>query len=228
MKILKKLRIRIKYYFAATYRRKKLDSLLEKNKHYYQGFVLDIGGRNRGKFQKPKQKTERWTFADIEKSHSPDIVLDIANMKKIHSKSVDVVNAIEVLEHVANPHKGLKECHRILKPNGIMILSIPFLFQIHSDPYDFQRWTAEKLKRELETLGFIIDRFEIMGRYFTVIAEMNRALIKSFPKGLKYISCLSFPLLDLLIKLDHLKIVKTHPTLGSFHAGYFIVAKKRT
>ena len=32
----------------------------------------------------------------------------------------------------------------VLKEDGILILSSPFLFPILSDPYDFQRWTSTK------------------------------------------------------------------------------------
>ena len=70
----------IKYYFWATYRRKLLDKLLEENKSYYKGIVLDIGGRDRGKFKKPKDKVEKWIFADTEDRHQPDIVLDVSEV----------------------------------------------------------------------------------------------------------------------------------------------------
>ncbi|MCK5039975.1 MAG: methyltransferase domain-containing protein [Candidatus Aenigmarchaeota archaeon] len=36
-------------------------------------------------------------------------------MNKIKTQSIDVVNAIELFEHVEYPEKGLKECHRVLK-----------------------------------------------------------------------------------------------------------------
>ena len=68
----------LKYYFWATYHRKKLDELQEKHKRVYKGIVLDIGGRDRGKFIKPKNNVKKWIFADIEKKHNPDLVLDVA------------------------------------------------------------------------------------------------------------------------------------------------------
>lgn len=41
--------------------------------------------------------------------------------------SFDVVLHSETLEHVANPLKALKECKRILKPQGICIFTIPVI-----------------------------------------------------------------------------------------------------
>jgi len=129
----------IKYYFWATYRRKLLDKFLEENESHYKGIVLDVGGRDRGKFKKPKDEVEKWIFADIEDKYQPDIILDVSNMNEIKDESVDVINAIELFEHVEDIEKGLRECHRVLKNDGIMILSVPFLYPIHADPFDFQR-----------------------------------------------------------------------------------------
>lgn len=216
----------LQYYFWATYRRKNLDRLLEENKHYYQGIVLDIGGRDRGKFKKPKDKVKKWVFVDIEEKYNPDIVLDVTNMNKIESESIDVINATELFEHVENLEKGLKECYRVLKKNGVMILSAPFLYPVHADPYDFQRWTEEKWRKILEEIGFKIEKFEIMGRYFTVIMDMKKIFIKSMPRVLRWILYLFYPFLDILTELDNLKFVQNHSRLGKFHEGYFIIVRK--
>ncbi len=157
-----------------SYRRKSLDNLLEENKDYYKGVVLDIGGRDRGRFQKPKQQVEKWIFADIVTEHNPDIVLDVANMEVIETETIDVVNAIELFEHVEQIKHGIKECYRVLKQGGVMILSAPFMYPIHADPYDFQRWTEHKWKKELEKSGFTIEKFQITGFYFTVLADSLR------------------------------------------------------
>jgi len=224
--MIEELKNRIRYYLWATYRRKILDKLLEENKHYYKGVVLDIGGRARGKFEKPKDKVEKWIFADIEKKHNPDIVLDVADMSQIESESIDVVNAIELFEHVEKIEQGLKECYRILKKDGTMIVSVPFLYPIHADPYDFQRWTEDKWKKEFKNLGFKIEKFEIMGRYFLVSADYKKSLIKAKSKLLRYIFYIFYPFLDLLARLDNFKFIQNHPRLGKFHGGYLIISKK--
>lgn len=41
------------------------------------------------------------------------------------SNSIDVVVASEVIEHLLFPEKGMKEIHRILKPSGVAIFSVP-------------------------------------------------------------------------------------------------------
>ena len=70
----------IRYYIGTTYRRKLLDKHLNKNKKYFSGVVLDIGGgRKRGKFIPPK--TEKWIFADITPELKPDVVCNVEDMQ---------------------------------------------------------------------------------------------------------------------------------------------------
>lgn len=216
----------LRYYISSTYRRKKIDATHKKHVYLYKGVVLDIGGRDRGAFKKPKQKVEKWIFADIEAKHNPDIILDVANMTQIADSSIDTVSAIELFEHVEKISEGIKECHRILKPKGLLLISVPFLYPVHADPYDFQRWTNYKWQTELHNKGFEITNFEITGRFFTVYADMHKAFIRSLPFGLKHFAYLSLPFLDLLTRLDNTKKIQQHKKFGNYHGGYFIVAKK--
>jgi len=214
------------YYISASYRRKILDKLQQKNITYFKGIVLDIGGRDRGKFRKPKDKVERWIFADIEQKHNPDIVLDVADMQAIENESIDTISAMELFEHVEKIEQGLQECYRTLKKNGNMIFSVPFLYAIHADPYDFQRWTLFKWQNELKKIGFEIEHCEIMGRFFYVMCDGCKQFILSLPLGLRHFGYLFFPFFDILLLLDKTKWLTKHKTLGNFHGGYFFIAKK--
>lgn len=214
-----------KYYKRASYRRKMLDSLLEKYKHIYKGIVLDIGGRDRGIFKKPKDKVDKWIFADINPNYKPDIILDVTDMRQIQSESIDVINAIELFEHVNNINKGLKECFRVLKKNGVIIISVPFLANIHSDPFDFQRWTFTKWKLQLRKTGFTINKFFIMGKYYTLLSQMLKTRIDTLPRGGFLLFRIFRPILDWLSHFDN--NIKNNEILDSYHNGYFIIATKK-
>jgi ubiquinone/menaquinone biosynthesis C-methylase UbiE len=41
------------------------------------------------------------------------------------AKSFDLIYSIEVVEHLRDPYKFLEECFRILKPEGVLIISTP-------------------------------------------------------------------------------------------------------
>ncbi|TAL50343.1 methyltransferase domain-containing protein [Patescibacteria group bacterium] len=217
---------RTDYIFWTSYRRKMIDALLRKNLALFHGIVLDIGGRDRGRFQKPKNQVERWIFADINPTHHPDLLLDVANMHAVQTKSIDVISACELFEHVKRVDAGLRECHRVLKPSGLLIITVPFLYPIHADPYDYQRWTEDKWRETLEEIGFSIETCIVMGRFFTVVADELKMLIRSFSKPIRWILAPLIPCFSLLVWLDYSSFVAHRPRLKNYHGGYFILARK--
>lgn len=214
---------KISYYFLMSERRKLLDKHQEEATTLYKGKILDIGGRDRGGFNKPKKNVKEWIFADIVKEHNPDLVLDVANMKVIPNNSIDVINAMELFEHVKEVEKGLSECYRVLKKGGTILISCPFLYRVHGDPYDYQRYTDQKWAEELKKIGFKKINITIMGKFFTVLVDMKKTWIRSWILPLRILGYLTFPALDLLKLLDN---TLKNNKLSKFHGGYFIVARK--
>jgi SAM-dependent methyltransferase len=68
--------------------------------------------------------------------------------------SVDVLTLSNVLEHIAEPLKLLRECRRVLRRGGTLLGAVPFLIDVHQRPYDFYRYTDITLKRLLAEAGF--------------------------------------------------------------------------
>jgi len=169
---------------------------------------------------------DKWIFADINPFYNPDIVLDVADMKQIENQSVDVICACELFEHVADIERGLDECIRVLKSDGYLIISVPFLSAVHADPSDYQRWTEHKWRKEIEQRLCQIDTFVIMGRFFTVMSDHTKIFFKSLPKPLNWTVIFLLPLLDVLVRFDELPFIQSHHLLGKFHGGYFMIIKK--
>ena len=76
---------------------------------------------------------------------------DIDQVMDAHSisysdSSFDCILAIEVFEHLENPALATAEIYRSLKEGGTLIMSVPFMFHIHGDPHDYQRFTAYGLE----------------------------------------------------------------------------------
>lgn len=61
--------------------------------------------------------------------------------------SFDGVIIQAVLEHVVDPYRCVAECHRVLKDRGIVYAEIPFMQQVHGEPFDFTRFTYLGLRR---------------------------------------------------------------------------------
>ena len=68
--------------------------------------------------------------------------------------SVDVVLCTQVLEHAERHTYLLEEIFRVLKPGGELIVTVPFIYEEHEQPYDFRRWTSFGLVKELAAIGF--------------------------------------------------------------------------
>lgn len=217
---------RFKYYVWSSYGRKIIDTLHIKYAYLYRGIVLDIGGRDRGRFKKPKDKVEKWIFADINEDYHPDVVLDVANMPNIESNSIDVISAINLFCNVERMEDGLKESYRVLKPGGNALISVPFMHAVAEDPVDFQRWGEKKWKKFLTEIGFTVEKIEIEGLFFTVMADMTKDFIKSLPAILKYPGYFTFPILDFFVYLDTTSFVKDNPRRNKYHQGYFIIVRK--
>jgi SAM-dependent methyltransferase len=84
---------------------------------------------------------------------SPDIIADATNIP-LESETADIVFSTQVIEHVPNPQDMVKECFRLLKPGGYLILTGPFYWPIHEEPYDFYRFTKYGFEHLLKSADF--------------------------------------------------------------------------
>lgn len=89
-----------------------------------------------------------------------DYVLQENSRVAEQSETFDFILSTQVLEHVGHPSVYLEECHRLLKPGGKLYLATHGMYPDHGCPYDYHRWTAEGLIRDLESAGFKICRVE--------------------------------------------------------------------
>jgi len=71
------------------------------------------------------------------------------------SGSFDSVIAMEVLEHVKQPEMALSEIKRVLRPDGYLVVTVPFLYRVHDPVHDFWRYTSHGLQTLLHDAGFV-------------------------------------------------------------------------
>lgn len=78
---------------------------------------------------------------DIHKGLGVDRIED-AHALSLPDKSAGTVLLLEILEHLPYPDKAIAEAHRVLRDDGIVVLSVPFSYRLHGFPADFWRFTA--------------------------------------------------------------------------------------
>lgn len=212
-----------KYWLFESYRRKILDKNLFESLKYFKGNVIDIGaGRERGMFH--KLRNSKWTIIDIDKTLMPDIVAPVEKLP-VKNNSVDTIKATDLFGYVEDYQQGFRECLRVLKRGGIIILSFPYLTAFDNEQHDSQRLTEYKIRKSLEATGFSIIKLEYMGYFFTVWAEFTRDFIHRTFLPIRYVSyILVYPILDLLVFWESNFYQK--PFWKRYTTGFFIVAKK--
>lgn len=88
------------------------------------------------------------------------------------SASIDSAICTEVLEHCPDPVAVLTEVHRVLKPGGSLVLTLPFLWPLHEVPHDWGRYTPFAIKFFLESAGFQVCELRPLGGYDRSLAQM--------------------------------------------------------
>ena len=132
-----------------TYRRLWLDSCLNAFSSEMRGTVLDLGGKRekkRGSFQPPIQQARAWWYINLDWETTPNILADVTQTS-LEDQSIDCILCTEVLEHLPNPQDCVDETHRLLRNDGVAFVSVPFFYPVHADPYDFQRFTEDGLRK---------------------------------------------------------------------------------
>jgi ubiquinone/menaquinone biosynthesis C-methylase UbiE len=105
-----------------------------------------------------------------------DIVSDIAKIP-LPEASFDAIMCVEVLEHIPHPVDALRELTRLLKRDGILILTSPFASLTHFAPYHFQTgYSRYFYEHWLGVLGYAIEDMDFNGNYFECLAQEVRRL----------------------------------------------------
>lgn len=80
----------------------------------------------------------------------------------IREGSFDVVILLDVLEHIADDVKVMKETYRILKPGGIVLITAPaykILWGSHDEIYQhYRRYSLDEIKKVVRSAGFTIKK----------------------------------------------------------------------
>ena len=138
--------------------------------------VLDLGGKRspkRGQFR-IEHYDVRVRYANLSAANRPDVQTDAA-MLPFKNETFDAVICAEMLEHVADPVSVIRETYRVLRERGVLLMTVPFLFPIHADPYDYCRYTDHYWRENLQKAGFVDLAVESQGYFWSVAVDMARA-----------------------------------------------------
>jgi SAM-dependent methyltransferase len=156
---------------------------LDSCKSYLRGHLVDLGCGNVPYFEWYKEQVEEITCVDwpgtLHSAKHIDVFADLNQALPLTSESVDCVLLTSVLEHISEPQILLKEIRRILKKDGHLVLSVPFLYHLHEEPFDYYRYTPHGLKYLAKETGLEIIKVEHYGSAFGVLVDISSKIVQS-------------------------------------------------
>lgn len=126
-----------------------VENFVHTNASLICGDILEIG-RNVYKGLVSSESISSYSCLDISPFPDVDIIADIQNMPHVESEKFDTIICTQVLEHVPNPFDAIDEIYRVLRPGGVLLITVPFLNNYHMEPNDYWRFTEYGLKNLLK------------------------------------------------------------------------------
>ena len=150
-----------------------MTDLKEAINNFTKGKLLDLGCGNKPYKEWYQPLATETTGCDATQSTEQLVdTICLATDLPYDTNSFDTVISTQVLEHVYDHHSMIKEAYRVLKPQGNIILTVPFTWELHEEPYDFFRISKHGLKELFEEAGFEIDYIKANGGKWAAMFQM--------------------------------------------------------
>ncbi len=158
---------------------------VKKSLHIFKGTLLDVGCGQmpyREIILQENISVQKYIGLDLASSaiHNTSIA-DLhwdAKTIPLENESVDSAMATEVLEHSFHPSETLSEIFRVLRPNGTLFFTVPFIWPLHETPYDAYRYTPFSLRMHIENAGFKDVEIKSLGGWHASLAQMLGLWVK--------------------------------------------------
>lgn len=201
--------------------------LIEYAKSHLSGKLIDIGCGTKPYKEMISPFVKEHIGVDHEQTcHDKSNVDLFGTAYKIpaDSESFDSAICTAVLEHLEEPEQALAECHRLLKPGGSAIYSVPFIWHLHEEPRDFYRFSQYGLKYLFEKVGFDVLEIKPLSGFWVTFGQLLIYNLYRFNRGpLRYIPII--PVVGLFIQAISFLLDKIDKT-EQWTWMYMVVARK--
>lgn len=228
------------YFIHKWYLLRDLQALLQK--YRLKGKLLDIGCGEKPYETVIKEKSDITAYVGIDfpkysrnkdfLSSRPDVFFP-ADYKKTHklpfrNNAFDTIVSFQVLEHHPRPEKFIEEITRVMKRNGNVVLSAPFIWPIHENPYDFHRFTPYAFHELCKKNGLRTVKIYKEGSIASVIAILLSTYAQEIASRNKIFYILIICMYPFLLGYQYISLLldKIFPS-SCIHMNYLVLASKK-
>jgi SAM-dependent methyltransferase len=144
---------------------------------------LDIGGGTSPYEQQLRRSfgVRHYISSDIVSSDRTLLVADACRLP-LADATLDLVAAIEVIQHIPDYHALLGEAHRTLSAGGHLFVTYLFVYG-ECGVHDFHRWTKEGMETDIRAAGFKIISHETKGGALYMLTVLASVLVNNIIPG---------------------------------------------
>jgi SAM-dependent methyltransferase len=138
--------------------------------------VVDVGAGDapyRELFAHVEYVTVDWAESVHEDAYGSDVIAS-ADALPLEDAQFDAALLTQVLEHVPEPGRVLRELFRVVRPGGRIFVTAPLAWELHEAPRDFYRYTRFGLEHLASGAGF--EQVDVTARTdsFTTLGQLMR------------------------------------------------------
>jgi len=151
--------------------------------------ILDVGCGSGGNFKMLSRfgkitgiEPDEFAVKEAEKKKIAKLVLmdDFILNNKLKENSFDLIVLTDVLEHIEMDNEALIKIYKLLKKNGILLITVPAGMNIWSKHdethHHFRRYSKKELKDKLTRSLFIIEQLSYFNFFLYPIVFIERKL----------------------------------------------------
>jgi len=155
--------------------RQRLQSTLQTDAAHARGTLIDLGCGAKP-YRHLFTRVDRYIGLEMPGFKQADVIGDALQTPFV-DRCADAVLCNQVLEHVPEPQRLMREAARLLKPEGILLLTTPQVWGLHHEPNDFFRYTRYGLDRLARNAGLHVQRVEPTCGFWATFAQRAADLI---------------------------------------------------
>lgn len=123
-----------------------IEKFLNENKAAIKGHCLEIVNNNYTNKFGEKRITKSEILDNNPKNKLATIHADLRNMKQVKSNNFDCLVITHTFGMIDDYDAAIKECYRILKPGGVLLVTVSAFSPMHEIAYNFWRFTVASAK----------------------------------------------------------------------------------